>query len=375
MLFDQIFFEHLFILFIIPTIVIVLIASFYWFLLRSRKDKVGIDVQVKKTIEEAKKTTDKSEPPDKPEPVGKSVEEALSATKQSFWGRIKEVFDGQTQLNEEQWEEIEEILYTSDLGPQTVNYLLKNLKEKLSGQYTIDDVKKILRIELIEIFRSVMGEDLSFSVDQFNTNQEGGPTILFIVGVNGSGKTTSIGKIAAQLAKQGKSVLVAAGDTFRAAAGEQLKVWTERAQVEIFNPETVKDPSAVVFEACQKGKSKGFDYVIVDTAGRLHTQSNLMEELRKMKRVSQKIIPSGPHEVLIVLDANSGQNALVQARQFQQAVEITGVVLTKMDGTAKGGVAVGVACDLKLPIKLIGVGEGIGDLRGFSASEFVLSII
>jgi len=168
---------------------------------------------------------------------------------------------------------------------------------------------------------------------------------------------------------------VAAGDTFRAAAGDQLKVWSERAQVEIFSPEGVKDPSAVAFDACQMSKARGFDVVIIDTAGRLHTQDNLMEELRKMKRVVQKVIPEGPHETLLVLDANSGQNALMQARHFHHILELSGVVLTKMDGTAKGGVAVGLVCELELPIRLIGVGEGIQDLRPFKPKEFVSSIL
>ena len=195
-----------------------------------------------------------------------------------------------------------------------------------------------------------------------------------IVGVNGAGKTTSIGKISAQLAKEGKKVLVAAGDTFRAAAGGQLKVWTDRAAVEIFSPEGVTDPSAVAFDAVSKGKAQGYDVVIVDTAGRLHTQANLMEEIKKMKRVMTKVIPEAPHETLIVLDANSGQNALMQAKEFHTALGLTGAVLTKMDGTAKGGVAVGLAQELQIPIKLIGVGERIQDLRPFSSQEFVDSL-
>ncbi|NUN06559.1 MAG: signal recognition particle-docking protein FtsY, partial [Bdellovibrio sp.] len=201
-----------------------------------------------------------------------------------------------------------------------------------------------------------------------------GPTVLMIVGVNGAGKTTSIGKISSQLASQGKKVLVAAGDTFRAAAGGQLKVWTDRAQVEIFSPEGVTDPSAVAFDAVAKGKAQNYDVVIVDTAGRLHTQANLMEEIKKMKRVMTKVIPEAPHETLIVLDANSGQNALLQAKEFHNALILTGAILTKMDGTAKGGVAVGLAQELQIPIKLIGVGERIQDLRAFSSQEFVDSL-
>jgi fused signal recognition particle receptor len=198
--------------------------------------------------------------------------------------------------------------------------------------------------------------------------------VIMVVGVNGAGKTTSIGKISAQWAQSGKKVLVAAGDTFRAAAGQQLKVWTERAAVEIFAPEGITDPSAVAFDAVSKAKARGYDFVIIDTAGRLHTQANLMEELKKVKRVIAKVIPEAPHEVLVVLDANSGQNALIQAREFHQALGLTGAILTKMDGTAKGGVAVGLAHELQLPIKLVGIGEKIQDLRPFSAHEFVDSI-
>jgi fused signal recognition particle receptor len=204
-----------------------------------------------------------------------------------------------------------------------------------------------------------------------------------VVGVNGAGKTTSIGKITSQLAILNQKVLVAAGDTFRAAAGGQLKVWTDRANsnsgaeglVEIFWPENTNDPAAVAFDAVTKAKSKNFDYVILDTAGRLHTQNNLMDELKKVKRVMSKVIDTAPHETWIVLDANSGQNALNQAVEFNKALEITGVVLTKMDGTAKGGVALGVVDVLQKPIKLIGVGEKITDLRIFDQSEYIKSIL
>ncbi len=192
--------------------------------------------------------------------------------------------------------------------------------------------------------------------------------------MNGAGKTTTIGKLANQLAQKGKRVLIAAGDTFRAAAREQLKVWSERAEVEIFDLPETKDPSAVAFGACERGVQRGFDFIIIDTAGRLHTQKNLMEELKKMKRVIQKVIPNAPHETLLVLDANNGQNSLLQAREFHGALGVSGVILTKMDGTAKGGVAVGVASELKIPIKWIGIGEKVSDLRLFSPQEFVKSI-
>ncbi|MCB0384542.1 MAG: signal recognition particle-docking protein FtsY, partial [Bdellovibrionales bacterium] len=252
---------------------------------------------------------------------------------------------------------------------------------KLDGKKKSDVslVREALREEMLHIFGEVQNgsagvEDVA-QVLHFAGDLDFIPQVWLIVGVNGVGKTTTIGKLANAVARSGKKVVVAAGDTFRAAAGDQLKVWSERAQVEIFSPEGVSDPSAVAFDACQMAKARGFDVVIIDTAGRLHTQSNLMEELRKMKRVVQKVIPEAPHETLLVLDANSGQNALMQARNFHDILELSGVVLTKMDGTAKGGVAVGLACELELPIRLIGVGEGIDDLRPFKSEEFVDSII
>ena len=311
-----------------------------------------------------------------------TVAEALAKTEESFFGRIKKAFtnpDKKIVIDQ-----IEEVLYTSDLGPQTVEKLLEAVKSELSGKEISDiqAVKLALQKEMREILEPVQNvfEKNNFLQEQI-TKAAAGPTVLMIVGVNGAGKTTSIGKITAQLAKDGKKVLVAAGDTFRAAAGSQLKVWTDRAQatnsgqVEIFWPENTTDPSAVAFDSIQKGKAQNFDYVILDTAGRLHTQSNLMEELKKVKRVMTKVIPEAPHETWIVLDANSGQNALLQAKEFHQALTLTGVVLTKMDGTAKGGVALGLVDQLEIPIKLIRVGEKISDLRLFKHTEYVNSIL
>lgn len=302
------------------------------------------------------------------------LREALKKTEENLFGRIRNLFKNDT--HSKHLEEIEEILYTSDLGPTTVQRLMGALEDKLSkrerGDY--ETVRGTLKEEIRNIFQesSSSGSDQGI-LSKIHFAAEG-PTVLMIVGVNGAGKTTSIGKISSQLASQGKKVLVAAGDTFRAAAGGQLKVWTDRAQVEIFSPEGVTDPSAVAFDAVSKGKAQAYDIIIIDTAGRLHTQANLMEEIKKMKRVMTKVIPEAPHETLIVLDANSGQNALMQAKEFHNALTLTGAILTKMDGTAKGGVAVGLAQELQIPIKLIGVGERIQDLRSFSSQEFVDSL-
>lgn len=305
--------------------------------------------------------------------ASQSLKQALANTEKSLFGRIRGLFSSATA--EKNIDEIEEILYTSDLGPQTVDKLMNSVREQLSKSEmaSAEQVKGILKSQFAAIFADAkIPEPGTDTMAHLQLSSH--PTVLMIVGVNGAGKTTSIGKIAAHLARSGKKVLVAAGDTFRAAAESQLKVWTERAQVEIFSPPQVTDPSAVAYEAISKAKAQGYDVVIVDTAGRLHTQINLMEELKKMKRVMTKVIPEAPHETLIVLDANSGQNALHQAREFHAAVGLTGVILTKMDGTAKGGVAVGLANELKIPIRLIGVGEKIGDLRPFSAKEFIESI-
>jgi fused signal recognition particle receptor len=347
---------------------------------------------------------DPSVAPHRPEeiqrPEPKALASALTNTRSSLFGRLKSIFSAKPTLSTDELEDLEEILYTSDLGPQTVQRLMGAVETRLKadGGKGFDAVREALKTEMLEIFGHVekphlhvVTPDEAAQTERVAPVHLGSeeyleglerlrvwdhkPAVLLVVGVNGAGKTTTIGKLARRFAQSGRRVLVAAGDTFRAAAADQLKIWTDRAQVEIFSPENVTDPSAVAFMAVEAAQGGGFDIVIIDTAGRLHTQKNLMEELRKMKRVMQKKIESAPHEVLLVLDANSGQNALVQAREFHQALGVTGVVLTKLDGTAKGGVAVGLACELQIPIKLIGVGEGIEDLRRFSSREFVDSIL
>lgn len=306
----------------------------------------------------------------------RDLKSALHNTQNSLLGRIQGLFSGGKTLSDQDLESLEEILYTSDLGPQTVQRLVSSVGEKLHSSEKADfpKVREALRAEMRSIFTSV-GVEKSFDEIVQGAQASTRPQVWMIVGVNGAGKTTTIGKLAHLLAAKGLKVLVAAGDTFRAAAGNQLKVWSERAQVEIFHQENVKDPSAIAYAACERAKSGEFDIVIIDTAGRLHTQANLMEELKKMKRVVGKLIPQAPHETLLVLDANNGQNALVQAKAFNEALEVSGVILTKMDGTAKGGVAVGLACELKLPVRLLGIGEGLEDLRSFRSTEFVDSIL
>lgn len=322
--------------------------------------------QAQKELEELKKTVAEQE---KPQKNYKTLQEALSQTQKSFWGRMSSSFSGDS-VDKNQLEAIEEVLYTSDLGPKTVQRIFSSLESKMSSVMSGANLKQALRHEMLDIFSSVNTQESS----AFRLAPQG-LTVWMVIGVNGAGKTTTIGKLASQLQQQGKKVMIAAGDTFRAAADAQLKVWSERANVEIFSPENVKDPSAVAFDAVNKAQAKGFDILIVDTAGRLHTQVNLMEELKKMKRVIQKVNSDFPHEVILVLDANSGQNALIQAEQFHQALQASGVILTKMDGSAKGGVALGVACDVGLPVRMIGVGEAVEDLRPFSPQAFVDSIL
>lgn len=315
-----------------------------------------------------------------------SLDQALSKTGESFFGRIKKALNSSD--SSQIIDQIEEVLYTSDLGPKTVEKLLSIVTDKLSRSDLLDilKVKNALKNEIEAILKDLHEQQSQPGVQTLDLIQksQNGPTVIMILGVNGAGKTTTIGKLAAQLAQSGQKVLVAAGDTFRAAAGGQLKVWAERAQqsaqagsgeVEIFWPEQVSDPAAISFDAVSKAKAQNFDYVLLDTAGRLHTQSNLMEELKKVKRVMTKVIPEAPHNTWIVLDANSGQNALNQAIEFNKALDLSGVILTKLDGTAKGGVAIGLVDHLNLPIKLIGVGEKINDLRIFNYRDYIDSIL
>lgn len=311
--------------------------------------------------------------PEEPVPTAEKLKETpvplaekLKNTRSSLWGRMRRVFEGNSES--EALDQMEEILFTSDIGPQTVENLLEKVRFDLKSAQlkNFDVVSKALKEEMASMIEPLHPSPINWNAQ--------GPTVVLVVGVNGVGKTTTIGKLAALWAQEGKKVLVAAGDTFRAAAAAQLKVWSERAQVEIFAPEHTKDPSGVAFEAVQKAIRDKFDVVIVDTAGRLHTQAPLMEELKKIKRVLGKALEGAPHESWIVLDANSGQNALIQAKEFNEAVSLTGAIVTKMDGTAKGGVVIGLHDEMKIPVKKIGVGEKLEDLRTFEPREFLEAI-
>ncbi len=320
-----------------------------------------------KTEDEIQEATVK---PQLPSPdLTPTLNQTMRGTRDGFWGKIQKQLVGGGQIASAELEMLEEILYTSDLGTTTVTRLLDSVESQLSRQEkkSLDVVKTSLRTEVEAILASVpkMGRS---PFENFSERPK--PQVWMIVGVNGVGKTTTIGKLAHLAAQQGAKVLVAAGDTFRAAAQSQLKVWSERAQVEIFAPENVTDPGAVAFDAVKMASARGYDLVLIDTAGRLHTQENLMEELKKVKRVMQKLNPEAPHETLIVLDANSGQNALVQAQKFHETLKLSGAVFTKMDGTAKGGVVLGLASQLQIPTVFLGVGESMDALTGFDPNEF-----
>lgn len=298
-----------------------------------------------------------------------SLAEALSKSRSGIWSR----FSSGQDIDESSLEEFEEALYLADLGPKTVSYFIEKATSKLSTEALgVEDLKLLFRQEIQGIFdEGTQGTEL---LD--NIGKSGKPHVIMIVGVNGAGKTTTIGKLAHYFSKKNMKVMVAAGDTFRAAAESQLNMWADRSNTEIFKaPENTKDPGAVAFQALERAKSQGTDIVLLDTAGRLHTQSNLMAELEKVKRVLQKQGEDFPQDVWMVLDANTGQNALFQTESFNAALGVTGVVMTKVDGSAKAGVAVGVKHSLKIPIVMIGLGEKMEDLREFESRLFVDSLV
>lgn len=292
------------------------------------------------------------------------LKEGLSKTHKNLVDKIDQAVLGRKKIDEDLYDELEEILVTSDLGVQTSYRLIERVRERLrrgeSDQAEL--IKGYLKEELLLILKGV-GDGID--------TERARPFVILMVGVNGVGKTTTIGKLASRYRSEGKSMLLAAGDTFRAAAIEQLEVWGERAGCPVIKHKEGSDPSAVIFDAIKAAQNRGTDVLIADTAGRLHTKVNLMEELKKVKRVVEKELPGAPHEILLVLDATTGQNAVSQAKLFKEAVDITGIVLTKLDGTAKGGVVVSIVDELRIPVKFIGIGEGVEDLRPFDPSEFV----
>ncbi|AGC68140.1 cell division protein FtsY [Thermoclostridium stercorarium subsp. stercorarium DSM 8532] len=290
------------------------------------------------------------------------LKNGLKKTRESITQRIDQLLVSMGKIDEELFEELEEILITSDVGVETTLKIIDDLKLRVKSEKVTDprQVKNLLKEEITSI--------LSSGDTGLHLNTK--PSVIVVVGVNGVGKTTSIGKMCHMLKMQGKKVLVAAGDTFRAAAIDQLEIWAKRAGVDIIKHAEGSDPSAVIFDAIQAAKARGYDVVICDTAGRLHTKKNLMEELKKVFRIISRELPDADIETLLVLDATTGQNAVSQARTFAEATGVTGLILTKLDGTAKGGIIVSIKSELDIPVKFIGVGEKIDDLQPFDAASF-----
>ena len=290
--------------------------------------------------------------------------------KKSFFGklsqRIGDALMARPTIDEDFLDELEEILITSDIGMETTMKIVETLRSEIrSNNLTKPEV---IKIRLGKIIASLMNKNEKHSLCQDT------PLVILMIGINGGGKTTSIGKIAHKLKSEGKTVMLAAADTFRAAAIDQLQIWGDRTSSQVIAHQEGSDPAAVAYDAVKAAKARGIDVLLIDTAGRLQTKSNLMEELKKINRVIQREIPDAPHETLLVLDATTGQNAISQAQLFTQAAPISGVVLTKLDGTAKGGVVIGIKAELSMPVKWIGVGEGVDDLRPFVADDFAKAL-
>ncbi len=295
------------------------------------------------------------------------LKQGLSKTKQSFNDKVNNVFSTFRKVDEELLEELEEALIMSDVGVETSTKIINNLRDKIKKQNIkeAEEVKQALREEIQEIFDSI---DNSLHLETT-------PSVILVVGVNGVGKTTSIGKIANRLKQDGKKVIIAAADTFRAAAVEQLEIWADRAGCQIVKKDEGADPASVVYDAIDIAKKENADVLICDTAGRLHNKKYLMDELEKIKRVINKELPEASKEVLLVIDATTGQNAILQVQAFKETVDITGLILTKLDGTAKGGVVIGITNENQMPVKFIGVGEQIDDMEVFNSKDFVDAII
>jgi len=292
------------------------------------------------------------------------LKDRLSKTRKTFSGGFDKIFSHKHRIDDDLLEELEELLITSDIGVQTALALVEKIAaSKISRA---DEIKSLLKAEILSILAPQTAEP-----EKPLTS----PCVIMVVGVNGTGKTTTIGKLAARATQSGQKVLIGAADTFRAAAIDQLMIWADRAKADIVKHKEMADPAAVAFDAVEAAKARGADLVLIDTAGRLHTKVNLMEELKKIKRAISKTIPDAPHEVLLILDATTGQNALSQAELFNDALGVTGLALTKLDGTAKGGIVISICNTLKIPLKYIGIGEQIEDLQKFDAANFVDALL
>ncbi|AJR03428.1 signal recognition particle-docking protein FtsY [Siansivirga zeaxanthinifaciens] len=298
-----------------------------------------------------------------------TLDKGLEKSKTSFFGKLSKAVAGKSKVDDEVLDNLEEVLVSSDVGVNTTLKIIERIEERVSKDKYLgtDELNVILREEIAGLLSETnVGEETEFNIPQANK-----PHVIMVVGVNGVGKTTTIGKLAYQFKKQGLNVVLGAADTFRAAAIDQLQVWADRVGVPLVKQSMGSDPASVAFDTLKSAVSQNADVVIIDTAGRLHNKINLMNELTKVKRVMQKVVDHSPHDVLLVLDGSTGQNAFEQAKQFTSATEVTSLAVTKLDGTAKGGVVIGISDQFKIPVKYIGVGEGIEDLQVFNKFEFV----
>ena len=298
-----------------------------------------------------------------------TLDKGLEKTKTSFFDKLSKAVAGKNKVDDDVLDNLEEVLVSSDVGVETTLKVIDRIEARVSKDKYLgtDELNKILREEIA----GLLSETNTGNATEFDIPKQDTPYVIMVVGVNGAGKTTTIGKLASQFKKAGKKVVLGAADTFRAAAIDQLQVWADRTDVPIVKQSMGSDPASVAFDTLQSAVNQNADVVIIDTAGRLHNKVNLMNELTKIKRVMEKVIPNTPNEVLLVLDGSTGQNAFEQAKQFTAATEVTSLAVTKLDGTAKGGVVIGISDQFKIPVKYIGVGEGIDDLQVFNKIEFV----
>ena len=301
-----------------------------------------------------------------------TLNESLAKTKESIFGKITRAVIGKTTVDAEVLDNLEEILISADVGVETTLKIIARVEKRVAAEKYINtsELNKVLHEEIAEL----LAENNSGDFNYFEIKEDVKPYVIMVVGVNGVGKTTTIGKLANQFNLAGKKVVLGAADTFRAAAVEQLHIWGERVNVRVVSQKMGADPAAVAFDTLKSAVANGEDVVIIDTAGRLHNKINLMNELSKIKNVMQKVVPNAPHEILLVLDASTGQNAIEQCKQFTAATEVNALALTKLDGTAKGGVVIGISDQFKIPVKYIGVGEGINDIQLFNKNTFVASL-
>ncbi len=303
----------------------------------------------------------------------KKLDEGLEKTKQSFLSKLTRTVVGKTKVDADVLDELEEVLISSDVGVQTTLKIIERIEERVAKDKYLNasELQSILRNEIAALLDENNSDDAQYELPK---HEGGNPHVIMVVGVNGVGKTTTIGKLAHQFKLMGKSVVLGAADTFRAAAVDQLIIWSKRVDVPIVQQGMGADPASVAFDTLQAAKAQGADVAIIDTAGRLHNKVNLMNELSKIKRVMDKVVPNAPHEILLVLDGSTGQNAFEQAKQFSAATQINALAITKLDGTAKGGVVIGISDQMKIPVKYIGVGEGMTDLQVFNKKAFVDSL-